>query len=75
MTQFSFSGFAGQAYVRELYNSDVIVFMMVGSYTGSYVPVVFSRSVLSLASVLLGAVGGGFGIYIGYKLAQLWGLE
>lgn len=53
----------------------VIAGMIVGSYAGAYVPMLWGGSVLSVTSILLGAVGGFFGIYIGYKLAQNWGLE
>ena len=49
--------------------------MVVGSCAGSYVPVLWGDSYFSIASILLGAVGGFAGIYIGYKLAQSWDLE
>lgn len=53
----------------------IISFMVVGSYAGSYIPVLWGDNYFSIASILLGAVGGVLGIYIGYKLAQAWGLE
>lgn len=49
--------------------------MVVGSYAGSYVPVLWGDGYFSITSILLGAVGGAIGIYIGYKLAQTWGLD
>jgi hypothetical protein len=53
----------------------VIFCMIVGSYTGSYIPVLWGADYFSIVSILIGAVGGFAGIYIGYKLAQSWGLE
>lgn len=49
--------------------------MVVGSYTGSYVPVLWGDNFFSVASILLGAAGGAIGIYIGYKLSLAWGLD
>jgi len=42
---------------------------LVGSCAGSYIPVLWGGSVLSMSSLLLGAVGGFAGIWIGYKIA------
>ena len=53
----------------------VIAGMIVGSYAGAYIPMLWGGSVLSIASILTGAVGGFAGIYLGYKLGQNWGLE
>jgi hypothetical protein len=41
----------------------------VGSCAGSYIPVLWGGSLLSMSSLLLGAVGGFAGIWIGYKIA------
>jgi len=43
--------------------------MVVGSCTGSYIPVLWGGSLLSMSSLLLGAIGGFAGIWIGYKIA------
>jgi len=53
----------------------VITGMIVGSIAGGYLPLLWGGSVLSVASILTGAVGAFAGIYFGYKLAQNWGLE
>jgi hypothetical protein len=42
---------------------------LVGSCAGSYIPVLWGGSVFSMSSLLLGAVGGFAGIWIGYKIA------
>lgn len=49
--------------------------MMVGSYAGSYLPVLWGGGVFSLSSVILGAVGALLGIFGGLKLAGFLGLE
>jgi hypothetical protein len=41
----------------------------VRSCAGSYIPVLWGGSLLSMSSLLLGAVGGFAGIWIGYKIA------
>jgi hypothetical protein len=41
----------------------------VGLCAGSYIPVLWGGSLLSMSSLLLGAVGGFAGIWIGYKIA------
>ena len=53
----------------------VITGMIVGSIAGGYLPLLWGGSVLSVASILTGAVGAFAGMYFGYKLAQNWGLE
>ncbi|WP_017296903.1 hypothetical protein [Nodosilinea nodulosa] len=45
----------------------------VGSMLGSYVPVLWGGSLLGLASVLLGTVGGIVGIIMGYRLSKFLG--
>jgi hypothetical protein len=46
----------------------------VGSCAGSYIPVLWGGSLLSMSSLLLGAVGGFAGIWTGYKIAVWMGL-
>lgn len=53
----------------------VIAGMIVGSYAGAYIPMIWGGSVFSVASILTGAVGAFAGIYFGYKMGQSWGLE
>jgi hypothetical protein len=53
----------------------VIIGMLIGSYAGSYVPLLWGGSVLSIVSVLLGGVGGFLGIWIGYKTALRIGVD
>jgi len=48
----------------------IYLFLGIGSTVGSYVPVLFGASFLSLWSILLGAVGGGVGIWVGYRLMR-----
>jgi hypothetical protein len=45
----------------------------VGSTVGSYLPVLWGGSLFSLASVLLGMVGGIAGICLGYRLSKFLG--
>jgi hypothetical protein len=49
--------------------------MIIGSYAGSYLPVIWGGSMLSMTSILLGAVGGIAGIIAGYKIAQRFSLD
>jgi hypothetical protein len=41
----------------------------VGSCAGSYIPVLWGDSLLSMTSLLLATVGGFAGIWIAYKIA------
>lgn len=50
--------------------SIIIMFAVVGSFIGSYVPVLFGVSAFSYTSVALGGVGGFVGIYVGYKITS-----
>lgn len=43
--------------------------MIIGSTLGSYLPVLWGADVLSMSSVLFGAIGGFAGIWAGYKIA------
>ena len=53
----------------------IFIGMGIGSYAGSYLPVIWGGSVFSVTSILLGAVGGFAGIWAGYRVAQQIGLE
>jgi hypothetical protein len=53
----------------------VIISMVIGSSIGGYVPLLWGGSVLSISSILLSAVGGFLGIWIGYKTAISIGIE
>lgn len=44
--------------------------MAVGSAAGGYAPLLWGASLLSFSSVLLSAVGGLVGIWIGFKLSE-----
>jgi hypothetical protein len=47
----------------------ILLGAFVGSCAGSYIPVLWGGNLLSMSSLLLGAVGGFAGIWIGYKIA------
>jgi hypothetical protein len=47
--------------------------MFAGSTMGSYIPVLWGGSLLSLTSILLGVIGGIIGIVLGYQLAKYLG--
>lgn len=48
----------------------IIIGMIVGSTIGGYVPLLFGAGIFSVSSIIFGALGGLFGIYIGYKISQ-----
>jgi hypothetical protein len=48
----------------------IILFLFVGSTLGGYLPLLWGESSLSLSSVLLSALGGFLGIYVGYALGK-----
>lgn len=48
----------------------IMLFMAVGSAAGGYLPMLFGGSGFSMTSIILTAVGGFLGIYIGYKLTR-----
>ena len=48
----------------------VWIFMTIGSAIGGYLPNLWGDSFLSMTSVILTAVGGLAGIWVGYKLNQ-----
>jgi hypothetical protein len=47
---------------------------IIGSIAGSYIPLFWGGSVFSMVSLILGAVGGFLGIWVGYKMADKMGL-
>ena len=53
----------------------ITFFMLIGSYGGSYIPVLWGGSLFSMYSILLGAIGGIIGIWAGYKIAKLIGID
>ena len=44
--------------------------MIVGSLAGGYLPVLWGGSVFSMSSILLSAVGGLAGIWLGFRIAR-----
>lgn len=42
--------------------------MVVGSYLGSLIPLIWGDSMFSVTSVIFGGIGAFIGIYIGYKI-------
>ena len=44
--------------------------MAIGGYVGGYIPSLWGDSAISFASVILSAVGGLAGIWIGYQLSE-----
>ena len=54
-------------------NSKVLIMvgMVVGSTVGGCIPSLWGAGGLSMASVLMGAVGGLAGIWVGYKISRL----
>ncbi len=49
----------------------IMIGLVVGSTIGSYLPMVWGASWLSITSVLTGGVGGLLGIWAGYKVSRL----
>jgi len=48
----------------------VILGMVLGSWAGSYIPVLWGGDLFSMTSILLGAAGGFAGIWVGFKIGQ-----
>lgn len=48
----------------------IMFFMILGSSVGGFLPSLWSTELFSLTSVLLSALGGFLGIYVGYKLSR-----
>jgi hypothetical protein len=49
--------------------------IFVGSTIGSYIPLLWGGSLLSLASIWFGVLGGIVGIWIGYRLSKYLGFS
>jgi len=48
--------------------SVVMIFMVVGSIIGGYIPSLFGADMFSLSSILCSAGGGLIGVWLGYRL-------
>jgi hypothetical protein len=48
----------------------VMAGMVIGSYAGSCIPLLWGGSLLSMSSILLSGAGALTGIYIAYKLSR-----
>ncbi len=44
--------------------------LFIGSSVGSYIPAFWGADIFSASSVILGSIGGLFGVWIGFKLSQ-----
>ena len=44
--------------------------LTVGSAVGGYLPALWGGDLISLASVMLSAAGGGVGIWLGYRFGE-----
>jgi len=53
----------------------IMFFMVLGSYAGSALPLLWGESLLSISSLLLAGAGGLFGIWAGYKIALRIGIN
>jgi len=49
----------------------IMIGLVVGSTLGSYIPTLWGAGWLSIASVLVGGIGGLLGIWAGYKVSRL----
>jgi uncharacterized membrane protein len=48
----------------------IMLGMIVGSFAGSYIPLIWGGSAFSLSSLFFGAIGGLVGIWAGYQAAN-----
>ena len=48
----------------------IMLGMVVGSFAGSYIPLIWGDSAFSMSSIFFGVVGGIFGIWAGNKIAN-----
>jgi hypothetical protein len=48
----------------------IMLGMVVGSFAGSYIPLIWGDSAFSMSSLVFGALGGFIGIWAGYKVAN-----
>ncbi len=44
--------------------------MGIGSFVGSYIPLLWGAGYFSFSSVVFTAIGGFFGIWVGYKIGS-----
>lgn len=44
--------------------------MIVGSFLGGYIPLLWGESAFSMSGIFWNAFGGFFGIYVAYKIAN-----
>jgi len=51
----------------------IYIFLTIGSFVGGWVPTLWGASAFGIASVLGGLIGGGLGIWAGFKLGQMIG--
>lgn len=49
----------------------IMIGLVVGTTLGGYVPTLWGAGWLSIASVLIGGIGGLLGIWAGYKVSRL----
>lgn len=50
--------------------SVIYVCMIIGSALGSYIPLLWGAGYFSFSSVILTAIGGFFGIWVGYRISS-----
>ena len=50
--------------------STIMVFMIIGSTIGSLIPMIWGATFFDASSVILTAVGGAFGIWLGVKFSD-----
>ena len=48
----------------------IMLGMVVGSFAGSYIPLIWGDSAFSLTSILFGILGGCIGVWAGFKVAN-----
>jgi hypothetical protein len=48
----------------------IMVGMVVGSFAGSYIPLIWGDSAFSMSSILFGILGGCIGVWAGFKVAN-----
>jgi hypothetical protein len=50
----------------------VMTGMVIGSFAGSYIPLMWGDSMLSMSPLFFGALGGFIGIWAGYQIGKNW---
>lgn len=51
-------------------NASIWIGMTIGSLIGGAIPGLWDAGIFSISSVLLSAIGGGIGIWAGYRLSS-----